>query len=234
MVDTTIEENLLAVNQKIQSYAEKFNRDVSSIKLITVTKKRSIEEVESAIIQGQSCFGENTTQDAMTKVPYLSSKEIEWHFIGHLQSKKAGKLPGYFQWIHSVDSIKLAEKLSAAYFRHSQNANLNCLIQVNVSGDETKFGLLIDEVKPFLQELLRLSLPCLQWRGLMTIGVQGNEQETRHVFKQLKDLQQDCKNELKLNNFDQLSMGMSEDFKLAIEEGATMIRVGTSIFGNRL
>ena len=117
--------------------------------------------------------------------------------------------------------------------KHSDNSTLNCLIQVNVSGEITKSGLLPTAVKPFLQELLKLQLPCLKWRGLMTIGVAGNEQQTRAAFAQLRDLQQLCKTEFGLADFDQLSMGMSTDYCLAIEEGATMVRVGTAIFGRR-
>ena len=233
MTATNLAENLLKVKQKIQSCAEKADRDVDSIKLITVSKTRSLEEVKSVVSLGQNCFGENTVQDAMKKIPYLSSEDIEWHFIGHLQTKKAGKLPGYFQWIHSVDSIKLAKKLSSAMSNNSKNSVLNCLIQVNISGEESKSGLLLSEVKPFLREVLMQELPCLQWRGLMTIGIKGDEKQTRHAFVRLRELQQVCKEEFDLENFDQLSMGMSGDYCLAIEEGATMVRIGTSIFGER-
>lgn len=231
---SVIAENLSCVQQKILSCAEKSGRDVNEIKLIAVSKTRSLEEVEAVVDLGITSLAENTIQDAMTKIPYFPHQlDVEWHFIGHLQSKKAGKLPGYFQWIHSVDSLKLAQKLSSAMMNNSKNAVLNCLIQVNVSGEKTKSGLMPDEVKPFLQEILKQALPCLQWRGLMTIGVQGDEQQTRRAFSQLKELQESCKAEFSLNHFDQLSMGMSGDYCLAIEEGATMLRVGTSIFGRR-
>lgn len=224
----------MRVQQKVLSCAEKCGRDAGEIKLIAVSKTRSLDEVIEVAELGITTFAENTVQDAMTKIPYSPSQlNVEWHFIGHLQSKKAGKLPGYFQWIHSVDSLKLAQKLSSAMMNSSKNSVLNCLIQVNVSGEKTKSGLMPDEVKPFLQEVLELALPCLQWRGLMTIGVQGNEQQTRQAFSQLKELQESCKAEFSLKDFDQLSMGMSGDYCLAIEEGATMIRVGTSIFGSR-
>ena len=129
----------------------------------------------------------------MTKIPHLSNTALEWHYIGHLQSKKAGKIPGYFQWIHSVDSIKLARKLSNAMFNNAKNSQLNCLIQVNVSGEDSKSGLNPGEVKSFLQDVLDQQLPCLVWRGLMTIGVQGDEQQTRSAFAQLRELQQSCK-----------------------------------------
>lgn len=233
MVPINLAENLLKVRQNIQACAKKSGRDSNAVRLIVVSKTRSIEELEEVASLNQACFGENTVQDSMTKIPYVRYKNIEWHFIGHLQSKKAGKLPGYFQWIHSVDSLKLANKLSSAFYKNSKNSILNCLIQVNVSGEVKKSGLLIDEVKPFLQEVLMQDLPCLQWRGLMTIGVKGDEQETRKAFSQLRELQQSCVEIFNLKNFDQLSMGMSNDYCLAIEEGATLVRLGTSIFGER-
>ena len=231
-------ENLLAVNlnkvqQKIQRCAEEAGRDSNEIRLIAVSKTRSLADVESVALLGQTAFAENTIQDAMTKIPQLNNKALEWHFIGHLQSKKAGKIPGYFQWIHSVDSIKLAQKLSTAMFSYSKNADLNCLIQVNASGEDGKSGLKPAEVKPFLQDVSNQHFPCLVWRGLMTIGVLGDESQTRSAFAQLRELQQSCKEVFALPDFDQLSMGMSGDYCLAIEEGATMIRIGTSIFGQR-
>ncbi len=233
-VTANVAENLLKVQQEIASCAQKSGRNLNEIKLIAVSKTRSLDEVKVVAGLGITAFAENTIQDAMTKIPCFSSQlNIEWHFIGHLQSKKAGKLPGYFQWIHSVDSLKLAQKLSSAMVSNAKNAVLNCLIQVNVSGEETKSGLMPDEVKPFLQEVIKQALPGLQWRGLMTIGVQGDEQQTRRAFSQLKELQESCKAALSLADFDQLSMGMSDDYCLAIEEGATMLRVGTSIFGCR-
>lgn len=228
-----IAENLARVQREIRRCAQNAGRNADEIRLIAVSKTHTLDEVKSAVAVGQSIFGENTIQDAMTKVPYLQ-QNVEWHFIGHLQSKKAGKIPGYFQWIHSVDSIKLAEKLSSAMMSHAKFATLNCLIQVNVSGENTKSGLMPSEVNTFLQEVLMLDLPCLIWRGLMTIGVQGDEQQTRMAFAQLRELQQACRDKFGLQQFDQLSMGMSDDYCLAIEEGATMVRIGTSIFGRRL
>lgn len=227
-----IAENLTRIQQEIECCAKKAGREPSAIRLIAVSKTRSLEDVKAAFAHGQYIFGENTIQDAMSKIPYLD-KDVEWHFIGHLQSKKAGKIAGHFQWIHSVDSIKLVQKLSSAMCAHAPGERLNCLIQVNVSGEASKSGLMPSEVKSFLQQVLSQSLPGLIWRGLMTIGVQGDEQQTRNAFARLKELQESCKAEFGLQQFDQLSMGMSGDFCLAIEEGATMVRVGTSIFGQR-
>jgi len=227
-----IADNLSRVQREIRRCAENAGRDANDVRLIAVSKTHTLAEVKTVAGLGQNAFGENTIQDAMTKVPHLQ-QNLEWHFIGHLQSKKAVKLPGYFQWVHSVDSIKLAQKLSSAMMSHAKNSVLNCLIQVNVSGEATKSGLMPSEVKTFLRQVLTLNLPCLAWRGLMTIGVQGDEQLTRNAFAQLRELQQTCKAEFGLPGFDQLSMGMSNDYCLAIEEGATMVRIGTSIFGQR-
>ena len=225
-------ERLEAVQREISRCAKGAGRDVQDITLVAVSKTHTLEEVKAVAELGQRCFGENTIQDAMTKVPFMGV-ETEWHFIGHLQSKKAGKLAGHFQWIHSVDSLKLAQKLSNAMLNHSSDSVLNCLVQVNVSGEDSKSGMMPEEVKPFLKQLVALDLPCLRWRGLMTIGVRGDEQQTRAAFRQLRELQLSCQSELDLPEFDQLSMGMSGDYCMAIEEGATMIRVGTSIFGSR-
>ena len=232
-IDNRLADNLAAVLRQIQSCAQRAGRDQADIQLIVVSKTRTLDEVQAIDALGQHHFGENTIQDAMSKIPYLNSSHAEWHFIGHLQSKKAGKLPGYFQWIHSVDSLKLAQKLSTAMSNKAKNSQLNCLIQVNVSGEVSKSGLMPAEVESFLKEVLERQLPCLKWRGLMTIGVQGNELQTRQAFAQLREIQQACKQKFKLDDFDQLSMGMSGDYCLAIEEGATMVRVGTSIFGPR-
>jgi pyridoxal phosphate enzyme (YggS family) len=227
-----IADNLSRVLRDIRRCAENAGRDVKDVRLIAVSKTRSLDEVKIVADHGQYAFGESTIQDAMTKVTHLQ-QNIEWHFIGHLQSKKAVKIPGYFQWIHSVDSIRLAQKLSAAMMSHAKHSLLNCLIQVNVSAETTKSGLMPSEVKAFLQQVLSLNLPCLAWRGLMTIGVQGDEQQTRNAFARLRELQQSCNTEFALPAFNQLSMGMSDDYCLAIEEGATMVRVGASIFGHR-
>jgi PLP dependent protein len=226
-------DRLAAVQQNIVECASRAGRDAKDVRLIAVSKTRSLEEVRTIAELGQSCFGENTIQDAMTKIPFLNRPSLEWHFIGHLQSKKAGKIPGYFQWIHSVDSLKLAQKLSNAMQHYSANAVLNCLLQVNVSGETSKFGLSPELVKPVLQQLVEKPLPGICWRGLMTIGVQADEQRTRSVFSEMRLLQQSCQEAFSLPEFDQLSMGMSGDYCVAIEEGATLVRVGTSIFGKR-
>lgn len=230
---SAVAENLQAIQQQIADCATGAGRSASDVCLIAVSKTRTLDEVKALASCGQQDFGENTVQDALSKIPYMHAQAVQWHFIGHLQSKKAGKIPGHFQWIHTVDSLKLAHKLSNAMQNHHMTEPLNCLIQVNVSGEKGKSGLPLAAVKPFIEELSRAELPLLNWRGLMTIGVRSDEWQTRKAFAGLRELQQSCRDEFVLPDFDQLSMGMSGDFCLAIEEGATMVRVGTAIFGPR-
>ena len=233
MSNINVRNNLAAVKRHIQESAVRSGRAPGEITLVAVSKTRSLDEVRLAIDAGQRDFGENTVQDALTKIPELRGTRAEWHFIGHLQSKKAKYIPANFHWVHSVDSLKLAQKLSNAMTGSVGNSKLNCLVQVNVSAENSKSGLMKAEVVPFLDELLRLELPCICWRGLMTIGVQGDDEKSRAAFSGLRSMLDQCQREFGLVEFDQLSMGMSNDYSIAIEEGSTMVRVGTAIFGER-
>jgi pyridoxal phosphate enzyme (YggS family) len=235
---TSLSGHYRQVLEQIQQSATGAGRQPGDVRLIAVSKTRSLDEVKALVSLGQRDFGENTLQDAMTKIPAFQDAaipeepEIEWHFIGHLQKNKANKVAGNFQWLHTVDELRLADKLSAAIRRNAQ-APLNCLLQVNVSGEQSKSGLSPDEVLPFIDELLELELAGLRWRGLMTIGVRGNDAETHRAFAELRKLADRIRQHTGLAEFDQLSMGMSDDYRAAIEEGATMVRVGSSIFGPR-
>ena len=233
MPSSNISDNLVAVKQKIAESAIRAGRSVEDIQLIAVSKTRSLDEVKAAIDAGQRDFGENTMQDALSKIPELRQYEPRWHFIGHLQSKKARQIAGNFHWVHSVDSLKLAQKLSNAMVNAGEAGSINCLVQVNVAAEASKSGLKKSEVLFFIDELLQLELPHINWRGLMTIGVQGDDEQTRAAFAELRQLLQQCQDEFGRADFDQLSMGMSNDYPIAIEEGSTMVRVGTSIFGSR-
>lgn len=228
-----IRDNLTAIKRRINEIAAGCGRAADGISLIAVSKTRSADEVRQAIDAGQRDFGENTIQDALTKIPELRDTGVRWHFIGHLQSKKARQVPGNFHWVHSIDSVKLARKLSDAMAGAKAREDINCLVQVNVSGEASKSGLVKTEVLSFIDELLRLDLPHISWRGLMTIGVQGDDYQTRSAFAELRQLLNQCQYEFGLADFDQLSMGMSNDYAIAIEEGATMVRIGTAIFGAR-
>lgn len=230
---SVIAENLSAVKHHIKELSLKSGRAGDAVKLIAVSKTRSLQEVQQIISAGQRDFGENTIQDALTKIPELTEHNIDWHFIGHLQSKKAKHIPGNFKWLHSIDSLKLAQKLSAEIVRHHKNLEVNCLIQVNIAEETSKSGLTQTEVLPLLDELEQQKLPGLNWRGLMTIGVQGNDVQTGMAFSALRDLLNKCQQASGLEGFDQLSMGMSSDYAIAIQEGSTMVRIGTAIFGDR-
>ncbi len=230
---SVIAENLSAVKHHIKELSLKSGRADDAVKLIAVSKTRSLQEVQQIISAGQRDFGENTIQDALTKIPELTEHNIDWHFIGHLQSKKAKHIPGNFKWLHSIDSLKLAQKLSAEIVRHHKNLEVNCLIQVNIAEETSKSGLTQTEVLPLLDELEQQKLPGLNWRGLMTIGVQGNDVQTGMAFSALRDLLNKCQQASGLEGFDQLSMGMSSDYAIAIQEGSTMVRIGTAIFGDR-
>ncbi len=233
MSNNYIRDNLAAVKQHIHQVAVRSGREPDEITLVAVSKTRSLDEVKLAIDAGQKDFGENTVQDALSKIPELKATRSEWHFIGHLQSKKAKYIPGNFQWVHSVDSLKLAQKLSSAMANSAENSKINCLVQVNVSSEDSKSGLNRTEVLPFIDQLLQLDLARISWRGLMTIGVQGDDRQTRAAFSELRQMLYQCQHEFGLVDFDQLSMGMSNDYTIAIEEGSTMVRVGTAIFGER-
>ena len=231
-----IAENLDVIRRRIKQLCIDAGRASDAVQLIAVSKTRALAEVTQAIRAGQSAFGENTIQDAITKIPLLEPsayKNLDWHFIGHLQSKKSKQLVEHFQWIHTVDSLKLAQKLSLAMQQHKPDGMLNCLLQVNLSGEESKSGLTREGTMVLLDELLELNLPNLIFRGLMTIGVHGDEIETQKVFSDLRMLRDECQKKFGLKEFDQLSMGMSGDYAVAIEEGSTMVRIGSSIFGTR-
>ncbi len=188
--------------------------------------------VRAAMSAGQHCFGENTLQGARSKQALLDDPLNEWHFIGHLQSNKAKSIPENFEWLHTLDSLKLANKLSAGAIR-SDNT-LNVLLQVNIANDPGKYGLSVASIYPFVDELLQTDLAGIRLRGLMTIGRRNaSADETRADFAALRKLGEACAERFDAHHFTELSMGMSNDFEIAIAEGATIIRVGSAIFGQR-
>jgi pyridoxal phosphate enzyme (YggS family) len=239
--NSLLAESYHRILEQIRQCAIQSGRDPTNVRLIAVSKTRTFAEVLSLAKLGQHCFGENTLQDAMTKIsqfPYRDENNTqitpEWHFIGHLQSKKAGKVASHFQWVHTVDRIKVAEKLSAAMLQQQAGADrLQCLIQVNVSGESSKSGVAPGELDALVENVLQQQLAGIELRGLMTIGVRGNDSDSERCFQQLRELQQGIARRFDLSRFDQLSMGMSDDYCLAIAHGATLVRVGSAIFGPR-
>jgi PLP dependent protein len=227
-----IASNLFRIRQSISEVARACTGSSDAIRLIAVSKGHHPSAIAAAIAAGQKDFGENTTQEALAKIPNFLNQGLEWHFIGHLQTNKAKFIPGNFSWLHSLDNLDLARKLS----RRAQalSANVNILIEVNIVRDPRKHGIAPDALPDFMEKYLKENLPALSLRGLMTIGPQDvTEKEIRGCFAALRALRDDCRTRYALPAFSELSMGMSGDYVEAIKEGATMLRVGTAIFGER-
>jgi len=227
-----IASNLFRVRQSIAEVAHTCTGSYDAIRLIAVSKGHQPSAIAAAIAAGQKDFGENTSQEALTKIPHFQNQGLEWHFIGHLQTNKAKFIPGNFSWLHSLDNLDLARKIS----RRAQelSANINILIEVNIIRDPKKHGIAPDALPDFIEQLLKENLPALSLRGLMTIGPHAApEKEIRGCFAKLRGLRDECRQRYALPGFSELSMGMSGDYVEAIKEGATMLRVGTAIFGDR-
>ena len=224
----TIKNNLEIINVKIKKAALRANKNPEEIKLVAVTKTATIEQIKEAISAGVKIIGENKVQEAKEKYQILSA-DIEWHLVGHLQTNKVKYAIEIFDLIHSVDSIKLAKEID----RRSQQFGMitNVLVEVNISGEETKYGIKPEEVEPFIKEISEFSR--IKIRGLMTIApIAEDKEEVRPYFRKLRELSKEIKSKnIKNVKMDYLSMGMTEDFEVAIEEGANMIRVGRGIFG---
>ena len=224
-----IAENLVEVRERIFRAIQKSGREQDSARLITVSKQISVDRIEEARAAGALVFGENKIQEATPKIEQMGAEGIFWHFIGHLQKNKVKFLDERFDLIHSVDSFELAEKIAKHY--DSENRVQRILLQVNVSGEAAKFGIEPKELEKQMAEFFQLQ--GIQVEGLMTIPPFDSDPEnSRRHFSRLRELreQYEKQNGLPLN---ELSMGMSNDFEVAVEEGATLVRVGTAIFGPR-
>jgi pyridoxal phosphate enzyme (YggS family) len=227
-----IRHNLRMIREHINKAARSAGRNPQSIRLVAVSKYQPESLIRQAIDAGQTVFGENTVQEALSRQKLLREPSTEWHFIGHVQTNKAKHIPGNFAWLHTLDSIKLARKLAAR--AEALERNLNVLLQVNISNDPDKFGLLPDAVYPFVEEFLEADLKGLSLRGLMTIGRHTSSDAERLAdFTGLRELGERCGACFGETYFGELSMGMSADFEAAIRAGSTMVRVGSSIFGPR-
>ncbi len=223
-----IKNNLEIINEKIKKAALKANRNPQEIKLVAVTKTATIEQIKEAISAGVKIIGENKVQEAKEKYQILSA-DIEWHLVGHLQTNKVKYAVEIFDLIHSVDSIKLAKEIDRRSLQFGMITNV--LVEVNVSGEETKYGIKPEEVEPFLKEISEFSRTRV--RGLMTIApIAEDKEEVRPYFRKLRELFKEIKSKnIKNVKMDYLSMGMTEDFEVAVEEGANMVRIGRGIFG---
>jgi len=228
---TTAGERLDAIGQRIADAARRAGRTPQQVRLIAVSKTQSLTAMQSLVDLGVHDFGESQVQEAWRKMQHFRDAALNWHFIGHLQANKTRHMAGRFQWVHSVDSVRLARRLAQPL--PAGQAALRLLLQVNVAEDPAKHGLLPQALYPTVEDLLQQQLPGIQLCGLMTIGFLGaSEYQTRASFAALRDLLEGCRQRFG-DRFRELSMGMSDDFELAIEEGATMVRIGTALFGSR-
>ncbi len=225
-----IAENLDEVRNRIDQACERAGRDPKEVTLIAVSKTKPLAMLEEAYAHGARDFGENWVQEIQEKVPLLP-EDIHWHMIGHLQRNKVKYIIDKVSLIHSVDSVRLAEEIEKQAEKH--DVEIDVLIEVNMAEEETKFGLKKDEVIQMVKECAKL--PRLHIKGLMTIApFVENPEDNRQYFKAIRELSVDISRE-NIDNVSMgiLSMGMTGDFEVAVEEGATLVRVGTGIFGER-
>ena len=225
-----IKENLEEVEQRIQAACRRAGRKREEVTLIAVSKTKPVEDLKEAYQLGIRTFGENKVQELIEKYEVLP-KDIHWHMIGHLQTNKVKYIVDKAELIHSVDSLKLAETIEKEAAK--KNCIVSILIEVNVAQEESKFGVHTDEVIPLIEKIARF--PHVRIQGLMTIApFVDNSEENRPIFKKLYQFYVDMRGK-NIDNvtMSMLSMGMTGDYEVAIEEGATLVRVGTGIFGTR-
>ena len=225
-----VAENLAQVQKNINESCNKINRDPNEVTLIAVSKTKPVEMLKEAYDAGARVFGENKVQEIVDKYDQMPS-DVEWHMIGHLQRNKVKYLMGKVVLIHSVDSLRLAEQIE--HEAAKADIVMPVLIEVNVAEEESKFGTTSEAAMQLVEAVSKL--PHIKIRGLMTIApFTDNPEDNRIYFRKLKQLSVDIKSKNIDNvDMDELSMGMTGDYEVAIEEGATMVRVGTGIFGKR-
>jgi len=223
-----IAENLERVRKQIVAASKKSGRNVDDLELIAISKTHDAVKVREAIEAEQSLFGESRVQEARVKIPELPSN-LRWHFVGHLQKNKIRHALPLFELIHSVDSLALAQDINR--IAEEDGLHPRVLLEVNVAGEGSKFGFTPEKLREDLENLL--ALPRLSILGLMTIPPIADEAEaSRKYFVELRELRDRLQTEFHVD-LAQLSMGMTQDFAIAVEEGATLVRVGTAIFGER-
>ena len=226
----SVAENLKTIRERVDAACERAGRRPEEVALIAVSKTKPLSMLQEAYEAGARDFGENKVQEILEKYPEMP-EDARFHMIGHLQTNKVKQVVGKAVLIHSVDSLHLAEKIEQEAAKRDLTADI--LLEVNVAREESKFGLMLEEVIPLLEEVK--NLPHVRVRGLMTIAPNvENPEENRKHFKKLYQLYVDIKSKnIDNGTMSVLSMGMTGDFEVAVEEGATMIRVGTGIFGSR-
>ena len=221
-------ENIQKIILDIKENCNLSKRSVEDVILIGASKSQTIEKIIVAYEEGIKNFGENYLQEAEEKISKLD-QDIIWHFIGSIQSRKAKRIAEIFDWVHTIDSFKVAEKLNSS--RPKSKGALNACLQLNIDDEESKSGLKIENLEEIIQKIG--ALENLKIRGLMVIPKpRDSEEEQRKVFRKVKEIYDSLIRQG--HNFDTLSMGMTSDYGVAIQEGATMIRIGTGIFGPRI
>ena len=224
----SVSQNLERVREQIAQAAAKAGRIVEDVQLVAITKTHPAEKAREAIEAGQTLFGESRVQEARAKIPELPSN-LRWHFVGHLQKNKIRHALPLFEMIHSVHSLSLAQDINRV--ANEEGLHPRVLLEVNMAGEGSKFGFSSEKLRYEMEELL--ALPRLSILGLMTIPPLAEEaEESRKYFVQLRELRDRLQTEFRVD-LAHLSMGMTQDFPIAIEEGATLVRVGTAIFGER-
>lgn len=231
----SLSSKLLAIQQQIEQCAAASGRPAAEIGLLAVSKTQPANQLQAAYDAGQRAFGENYLQEALAKMNTLSNLDIEWHFIGPIQSNKTRDISENFDWVHTVDRLKIADRLNKQ--RPEGMAPLKVCLQVNIDEEESKSGCSPDQVKELA--LAVAELPNIQLRGLMAIpkpiasDTATSNPGCPNAFVRMKNLLEELKRHPQLSKLDTLSMGMSGDMPLAIEAGATIVRIGTAIFGPR-
>jgi hypothetical protein len=237
MTKVSIVENFNRVSDRLEAAATSVGRTGEQVRLVVVTKGHPIEIVHQAIESGAKYLGENYVEESLPKIATVEkARGVEWHMIGHVQSRKARKVCGHFDWVQSVDSLRLATRLDR--FASEIGKNLPILLECNVSGEETKYGWtawnelewgdLADEISPILE------MSSLTLRGLMTMPpFFSNPEQARPYFVRLRKLRDYLLTKFPENDWHELSMGMSADYEVAVQEGATIVRIGTAILGKR-
>ena len=241
---STLSDNFHRVQARIASAAQRAGRDPSAVTLVAVSKTHPAEIITAAFELGVRHFGENRVEEAARKIPSVQStiknlkSEIVWHMIGHVQSRKAAAAAAGFDWIHSVDSLKLAERLSRC--AGERRKTLSVLLEFNLAGEASKYGLhltgdqLADDAELLKSIEAIITLPHLDVAGLMTLApIVAQAEQARPYFRRLRALRDQLASRFPQRDWRQLSMGMTDDFEVAIEEGATLVRIGRAIFGER-
>lgn len=228
--EAQLAENLASVWANIEQAAERAGRNYNEITLVAVSKTKPLELIKAAHTLGVTHFGENRVQEALSKIEDFHPQDVSWHMIGHVQSNKANRVARAFDCVHSVDSLHIAQALD----RHAAERERRqpILLQVNIAGEASKEGMTPQETPALARQIA--ALPGLEIQGLMTIApLVQNPEEVRPVFRALRAMRDRLRDELPDCSWQHLSMGMTDDYTVAIEEGATIVRIGRAIFGKR-